>query len=836
MNIINTEQLKHDLLYKTSKHIDDSIRLVNAITGESDHLYNRLKTSMKNAQSIDIIVSFLMESGVKLLLGDLKEAINRGVKIRLLTGNYLHITEPSALYLIREALGERLDLRLYNVQNKSFHPKAYLFHGQVDSEIYVGSSNISRGALTNSVEWNYRFAKSQSPEDFQYFYNEFVNLFECHSTVVTDEVLEAYSKSWTKPKLFSKSQQLAQEALEEIGERSVIDLYEPRGAQIEALYALKNTREEGWERGLVVAATGIGKTYLAAFDSKPYKRVLFVAHREEILKQAEESFRKVRQTESTGFFYGNKKDVDKEVTFALVQTLGKNEYLNQEFFAADAFDYVIIDECHHAIARQYTSVLDYFTPVFWLFLTATPERMDNGDVFEIAGDNLVYEVRLQEAINKGWLVPFRYYAIYDETVNYDEIEYKNSKYDKQQLDAGLMISRRAELILKHYQKYSSKRAMGFCSSKSHAEYMAHYFNKQGIKAVAVYSGEQGEQTAERSEAIGQLRRGEIQIIFSVDMFNEGVDVPEVDMVLFLRPTQSTTIFLQQLGRGLRKCKGKEYLNVLDFIGNYKKANIFPFLLGNRPYTESEIKKMNPQTIELPEDCILDFDFRLIDLFKEMGKKSQNDLEKCIEEYERIKSVVGGRPTRKEVFIHTPSELTKKMGSKVLKDYLAFLKIQDELCEEEIALIDTRAGDFLQQMSITGMQRTYKMPLLLAFYNNGDIRLDITLEEASEVCKTFYKKGSNDRDLLQGDKKTHYSTWTSKEWKTEVLNQPINAFLKNGGGFFKAKEDYLLSLDEILEPYLKNPYFKKHFKEIIDYRVADYYRRQFEDKNKRGLQK
>nr|WP_307990633.1 phospholipase D-like domain-containing protein [uncultured Niameybacter sp.] len=268
--MINTEQLKQDLLHKTSKHIDDSIRLANAITGESDHLYNRLKWSIKQAESIDIIVSFLMESGVKLLLGDLKEAIGRGVKIRLLTGNYLHITEPSALYLIREALGEHLDLRLYNVPNKSFHPKAYMFHSPLESEIYVGSSNISRGALTKSVEWNYRFTKSSNPTDFDHFYQTFLDLFEHHSTVVTDEVLAAYSKSWTKPRIFAKPEE--QQAWDEeqgvdlpLGEdseidfqqeRQVIPLYEPRGAQIEALYALKHTREEGWDRGIVVAATG----------------------------------------------------------------------------------------------------------------------------------------------------------------------------------------------------------------------------------------------------------------------------------------------------------------------------------------------------------------------------------------------------------------------------------------------------------------------------------------------------------------------------------------------------------------------------------------------------
>ena len=256
---------------------DDRSR--NAITGGNHYLYHQMKYSIKSAISIDIIVSFLMESGVKLILKDLNHAIERGAKVRILTGNYLNITEPSALYMLKKHFGDRIDLRLYNVANKSFHPKAYIFHNEDDSEIYIGSSNISRGALTSSIEWNYRFDKSSNEWDFNYFYRSFEDLFFNHSIIVDDEVLKAYSKAWRKPK-----------ALEEIqrteDEEKVSNIYEPRGAQIEALYALDQTRHEGFDKALVVAATGVGKTYLAAFDCKEYKRILFVAHREEILRQA----------------------------------------------------------------------------------------------------------------------------------------------------------------------------------------------------------------------------------------------------------------------------------------------------------------------------------------------------------------------------------------------------------------------------------------------------------------------------------------------------------------------------------------------------------------------
>ena len=550
-----------------------------------------------------------------MLLNDLKEALDRGVNIRILTGNYLNITQPSALYLLKDELKNKVDLRFYNNAKKSFHPKAYMFHNELDSEIYIGSSNISRGALTSSIEWNYRFNKSSNPNDFNVFYETFEDLFYNHSYEITDDVLKDYSKSWKKPKVQSDI-----EKEENSEENNVLNIFEPRGAQIEALYGLKQSREEGYDKGLVVAATGIGKTYLAAFDSREYERVLFIAHREEILKQAAQSFKNVRNSDDIGFFYGNQKDTKNKFIFSLVQTLGKDEYLNENYFSKDYFDYIVVDEFHHAVSNNYKKIMEYFKPKFLLGLTATPERLDSKDVFALCDYNTVYEVRLKEAIEKGWLVPFRYYGIYDETVNYGNIEYKNGKYNDKELEDALMLNKRAELIINHYRKYKSSRAIGFCTSRHHAEYMAKVFSENGIKAVAVYSGEGGEYSSNRNEALSALAKGEVQVLFSVDMFNEGLDIPSIDMVMFLRPTQSPTVFLQQLGRGLRKYKDKQYLNVLDFIGNYKKANLIPFLLSGQSYSKEVSRRNSQSDYEFPDDCFVDFDFKLVDIFKKQAEK------------------------------------------------------------------------------------------------------------------------------------------------------------------------------------------------------------------------
>ena len=473
------------------------IEPTDVMTGDrnrSRYLLYQLKLSMARAKQIDIIVSFLMESGVRMLLSDLKAALQRGVRIRILTGNYLGITQPSALFLLKKELGNKVELCFYNDKNRSFHPKSYIFHYENLSEIYIGSSNISRSALTSGIEWNYRFNNNQDSQNFNLFYETFEDLFKNHSYVIDDAELKAYSKNWHKPAIAKDLARYDQTD----PDTKVEVLFQPRGAQIEALCALENSRAEGASRGLVHAATGVGKTYLAAFDSAKYERVLFVAHREEILKQAAVSFKNVRHSDDYGFFDGKQKDIGKSVIFASVATLGRSEYLTEEYFAPDYFTYLVIDEFHHAVTDQYQRIVNYFKPQFMLGLTATPERMDGKSIYEICDYNVPYEITLKEAINKGALVPFHYYGIYDET-DYSTLKLVKGRYDEKDLnDKYIGNVKRYDLIYKYYKKYRSKRALGFCSSRMHAEEMAKEFCKRGIKSVAVYSNADGEFSEERN--------------------------------------------------------------------------------------------------------------------------------------------------------------------------------------------------------------------------------------------------------------------------------------------------------------------------------------------------
>lgn len=827
-----TEKLKLENNYAsvnaiTAKEIENP----NCITGDTNYLLPRLKESFKKAVSIDIIVAFLMESGVKLLKEELKEVVNKNIPIRILTGNYLNITQPQALYMLKNIMGDKVDLRFYNIPNKSFHPKAYIFEYEKDGDLYVGSSNISRSALTSGIEWNYRLNKDKNIDDFNSFKSTFEDLFLNHSTIIDEEEMRKYSESWVRPKVYKHIDNNENVSLKK--DNNLIELYEPRGAQIEALYELKKKREEGYDKGLVVAATGIGKTYLAAFDSKDYNRILFVAHRAEIINQAAVSFKNVRPDKSIGFFYSNNKDNTSDFIFATVQTLGKPEYLNDKYFAKDAFDYIVIDEFHHAAAGNYKNIIDYFQPKFMLGLTATPERLDNKDVFALCDNNVAYEVRLKSAINKGWLVPFRYYGIYDELVNYKTIDYKNGKYDNNQLEKALMINKRADLIIEHYSKYKSERALGFCSSRKHAEFMAEYFCSKGVKACAVVSEGSSDCSVDRNEVVNKLGKGEIKVIFSVDMFNEGLDIPSIDLVMFLRPTQSPTVFLQQLGRGLRKYKGKNYLNVLDFIGNYKKANLVPLFLTGEPKTSSG-SKIIPNEEDYPEDCFVDFDFRLIDIFKREDQKEKKLQDLVKEEYYRIKEDLGYRPSRVQLITYIENDIYYKVAKVTSKNpfrnYFKFLKDIGELEEDEVAIIGTKAEKFINMIEKTRMTKTYKMPVFLAFYNGGKLKIRINEEDIYISFKNFYAKGSNAVDLIEQENSEGIKERDKKSWYELAKNQPLTHLADTERKFFYFDgEDYCLN--EALEEFRSNEVFMRNFKDAVDLRTREYYKNRVENKKK-----
>lgn len=783
--------------------------MTNAIAGKHDFL-KYLTEGIERVHRVRYMVSYLMESDAKLIAPALHAAAVRGASIEILAGSYLSMTEPSAVYYLFDKLGPHVNIHFFSHQVRSFHSNSYIVDYVGETEAFVVSANLTSTALTKEKH-NYHFLRSEHPEDYEKFSMTFDNLFANNSDQITEEVLRGYSADWKKPYL------LRAEQAEESKKAAEVSI-EPRGAQLEALYELRRAREEGVTKGIVVAATGLGKTFIAAFDSLSFQRVLFVAHREEILIQAEKSFKAVRPEARTGFYQGQRKDSQVDICFASVQTLARID--NRESFPSDYFDYMVVDEFHHAGADSYIKVLEYFKPKFLLGLTATPYRSDNRDIYALCEDNVIYEIYLKDAINRDLLVPFQYYGVYDDT-DYSRVEFRNGSYIIEDLELALVREDRAKQVLATYRKLGLKRGLAFCVSVRHAEYMAKYFSQNGVPAVAVHSSQDisSSFTMKRRKAIKALEEGTLSVIFSVDIFNEGVDVPSLDTVLFMRPTESYVVFLQQLGRGLRKYPGKSFLRVLDFIGNYKRAHYIPALLAGENPMEPKEKERSSQEYEFPEGCSVQFDLKVLDVFEEMAKA--DPLSKRLrEDYFRLKTVLGRRPNR--IDLYEGSDLPMREFLK--KGWLRFLEGLDELLPEEKTWLDTPTEEFIREIEKTSMSKAYKIPTILSLLEVDNIRAQVNLAAIGQNFMAFYLDHPLHQKDLKDKSNRNWRTWGIKEFTSLARKNPVH-FLQKSKFFNYDEINKVFYLSEELKPYL-SPRLADHIRDILEYRRIDYFRKRF----------
>lgn len=435
-----------------------------------------------------------------------------------------------------------------------------------------------------------------------------------------------------------------------MGDKELYDLYlnrvgeiKPHEIQQEALQKLDATRDEGNTKGLVVLATGLGKTYLSAFDIKQFqaKKALFIVHINEILKQSYNSFMDVLPTlrNKMGFYNGLVKENNKNIIFASIQTLSRKTHLSK--FKPDEFDYIVIDETHHSAAPSYKKIFDYFKPKFFLGLTATPERMDRKEILPFYDENLVFQIGQKEAIERGYLVPFRYYGFKD-NIDYSKIYFNGFRYDVQDLNKLLMIKKRDKEIINKFKEYAIdkegkiKKTIGFCVSIEHANWCTKMFKDAGFNAISIHSKLDSPDLEvdekDRDKAISDFRNGKYDIAFVVNMFNEGIDIPDIECLLFLRPTESKSIFIQHMGRGLRISPNKEHVLVLDFIGNYKTAGVILGGLGfGNGLKDLEKEKRGDKIVYFYDNngCRVEFDEEVIDIFKKLNalnsKKADLDL-------------------------------------------------------------------------------------------------------------------------------------------------------------------------------------------------------------------
>jgi superfamily II DNA or RNA helicase len=564
-------------------------------------LESELKKEILSANRIDLLVSFIKFKGIIILERELQEFTKRGGKLRVITTTYMGASDYKAIQMLSKL--ENTEVKIsYNTGNERLHAKAYLFYRDTGFHTgYIGSSNFSRSALTDGLEWNIKI----TTKEISHIIDKFQKTFDSYWQ---SDDFELFDDSIHKEKLVASLNQGKISKTTDIN----YSLFEvkPYPFQLEVLEKLEVERSvHQRNRNLVVAATGTGKTVISAFDYKNFRqnyksfKLLFLAHRKEILTQSLATYRGILRDNNFGeLWVDGIEPTNYEYVFASVQTLNNRiENLN---FSPEFFDYIVIDECHHLTANSYRATINYFKPKILLGLTATPERMDGGDIQEDFHNRIAAEIRLPEALNRKLLCPFQYFGVSD-SIDLSSVDWNKGKYDVSQLtNIYTANDKRVRDIIDALEKYTKDktdvRALGFCVSMKHAKFMAKKFSLVGFKADYLTSDNNQNRDLVRSKLLSK----EINYLFVVDIFNEGVDIPEIDTVLFLRPTESLTIFLQQLGRGLRLSENKDCLTVLDFVGNarpeYNFENKFRALIGKT--TTTVYKEVEDNFPHLPLGC------------------------------------------------------------------------------------------------------------------------------------------------------------------------------------------------------------------------------------------
>ncbi|WP_186672806.1 DEAD/DEAH box helicase [Sporosarcina sp. BP05] len=749
------------------------------VNSEKGNLLRELVKSMSECQRFYFSVAFINFSGLQLLLDPLKEAENNGIQGKIITSTYLNFTEAKALKKISEF--NNVDLKVFVTDKEiGFHTKAYIFEYKDSYKVIIGSSNITQSALKSNIEWNVEIITKEKGKFIQDVLNEYDYLWNMSEDADQDFInrYEAFLKRFNSNRF---SNQMIYE-----NKQYII----PNRMQKRATENLERLRSFGEKKALVIAATGTGKTYMSAFDVKGLKpkRLLFIVHREEILKKAKAAFEMLLPNEdlSFGLLTGNHKQKNVNYVFATIQTISK---CFQEF-EKDEFEYLIIDEAHHSTSPTYQNVLNYFEPKFTLGMTATPERSDGNNVFDLFDNNVALEVRLHEALEDELVIPFHYFGITDiegidlTDVNIDDIA---------EITKRLKVHERVDFIIEKLDFYDhdgeNRKGLGFCVSIEHAQYMASEFNKRGYKSVCLYGADSPE-TRERYINRLESDQDELEFIFTVDIFNEGVDIPSINTVLMLRPTNSPIVFIQQLGRGLRKHADKSFLTVLDFIGNHNKAFLIALALNGSRYYDKESLKVAIVTgfSNIPGCTHIQMDkISQERILAQIDNENFNSMKYLKEEYSEFKKLNQGR---------TPYFLLDYLKYDGAPDPIRFID-REKTYQQFVAKVekDEFLDDLLQNGAFEGtlkelssklpLKRIHEFVIIRYLLEHEEINLEIAKQQIlklvtnvddDSVLHTFECLNQNYYDSVQLKNKPkliHYSNGSMV--KTQVFKE----LLENG---------------------------------------------------------
>ena len=658
-----------------------------------------------------ISVAFVTASGVAVLLNSLLSLEKRGIKGKVLVSQYLNFTQPEALKKLR--LFKNIELKISIKDNT--HSKGYIFKKKEYYNLIVGSSNLSSSALTINKEWNLKVSGLNSSGIVENVLNEFSVDFN-NAISVTEEYIAAYEIIYDKERFFGKSFQI-----EISGSKSHLEIL-PNSMQEEALENLKTLRLENKNKALIISATGTGKTYLSAFDVKNAnpKKLLFVVHRLNIAQKALETFQKLFKNDKTyGIYSGNKRELNADFVFSTVQTISREDHLLS--IDQEMFDYIIIDESHRSGAESYLRLMEHFNPKFLLGMTATPERTDGNDIFRLFDHNIAYEIRLNRAMEENMLSEFHYFGITDLIVNNERIEDTR--------DFRLLASEeRVNKIIAKAKFYGSDngitRGLIFCSTNEESRSLSLKFNEKGYKTVSL-SGSSSEE--ERKNAILKLEsvdnKYKIDYIFTVDIFNEGIDIPKINQILMLRPTDSAIVFVQQLGRGLRKADGKDYLTVVDFIGNHKNNYLIPIALyGDTSYNKDTLRKLISEGSRmLPGSSTINFDeITKEKIFQSIDSANMSILADLKKDYLLLKYRLGRIPMMTD-FLKNESR-NPYLFVEYSKSYFNFVKKADSSFDINL---DKKSCDLLELFSreINNSKRIEESLILKELFINNELEID-----------------------------------------------------------------------------------------------------------------
>ena len=759
---------------------------------------NKIKSNLKKCKSFSFSVSFIKKAGLVLLEREIEEALDRGAKGRIITSTYQNFTDIGSLeqfYTWQKEYDNfecHLDYECFG--DNGFHTKGYLFEYNDSIEFIVGSSNITRFALLKNFEWNVSLISKDNLDS----YNDALIEFE----LIWDKTLELDTK------LIEKYRLQLDYAIEkwDMDYVNAMDAkINPNSMQRKALRELRRYRDTGVKKALIISATGSGKTYLAAFDARNFgaKRLLYIVHRESILKDAKESFVKVFGAERTyGFYTGNENSLEADFIFATSNMLGRH----LDSFKKDEFDYIIYDEVHHVVAETGKKIFEYFEPEFILGLTATPERMDNQDIFTLFDQNVPFELRLRDAINNDLVVPFHYYGIRDQLVDY-------SSKDKMTIAKNIAEQNNIEFIKSQIEKYRKPgeklKCLAFCTNIQSCRLMAEELYEEGYHTISLTGIND---TGVRIKAFKDLQdeNNLLEIICTVDILNEGVDIPQVNMVLFLRPTESQTVFIQQLGRGLRKYPGKDYVTVLDFIGNnYDRAVQIAMALGTlgkTTYMEKaylkEMIRTNFESLDIPEVKIEIDDLSKEEIINFIDKTNFNSRVFLEKDYKNFKSYInnGSYPTHMDFLNSDVSPdliriIKSTFSGSKNKSYYNFLKKIDE---DTIPMFDDKQIAFINNMEdLLPLARLDEYLIIEQAIKEHTIDLkrieginehitDKTLENAYNNLKSLGLVENNEIDL------TNIEDGEFKDYLLDTLNYGIVRYNREFGeytGLFKLYRNY-----------------------------------------------